>query len=466
MISKRRHNSTLLLLTLSLTATVASLQFTLTVPVLPELPTLLNISVSDSAWVVIATLLSSTVGTPIIARMADLYGRKRMLIVAIGLLVLGSIVAALGMTFAAILVGRVLQGFALAAVPIGVSLIHTHLPPTKANMGVALLSGTIGFGSALSLPLAGWLMSSFGLASIFWASAIGSGLCLLLVILVVPESAERLERKLAVGNTLLLVVWLTALMLLISKISDWGIASLESLSIGIIFTVTAFIWAKSSFKNPNAIIDLRQALEPTMLRINFASFLATFGMFAFNLVTIQQARAPMIDGMGLELPVLQAGLVVLPFAFAMILLTPLTGWSINRFGAKNMLILGTSIMAAGFFLRMGWNSGLASIIVASIISGVGTSFAFSAMPSLVTKAAPAAEHASANGVNSLVRSLSGAIASSAYALVLNIFPSSTDTQYLSVNGFYFTFLLSGIACLAAALIAVSINSKKLKQADL
>ena len=71
------------ILVLSLCGMVSALQFTLVIPLLPEFPQLLGISASDSSWLVTATLLTAAVGTPIIARMADMYGKRRMLLVSL-----------------------------------------------------------------------------------------------------------------------------------------------------------------------------------------------------------------------------------------------------------------------------------------------------------------------------------------------------------------------------------------------
>ena len=77
------------ILVLSLCGMVSALQFTLVIPLLPEFPDLLDISASDSSWLVTATLLTAAVGTPIIARMADMYGKRRMLLVSLGAMILG-----------------------------------------------------------------------------------------------------------------------------------------------------------------------------------------------------------------------------------------------------------------------------------------------------------------------------------------------------------------------------------------
>lgn len=442
-----------IILVLAMAAMVGSLQFTLTVPVLPEIPSVLDISIGNAAWLIIATLLASTVTTPITSRLADLFGRKKLLLTALLLLFLGSVIAAVGMTFLTVIIGRVLQGFATSVVPIGVSLIHSHTAPYQANMGVALLSGTVGMGSALGFPLSGLLMESFGLSGIFWASAVSSLVFIIAVWTIVPEAPQRLSTSLDPWNALLLATWLTALMLLISKSSEWGWNAPQTVISSAMAVVGFSLWLATSLRNPNAVINLRLASRRMMLHINLASFLATLGMFTNHLMTIQEARAPVETGIGLALPVASAGMVLLPFALTMMLLTPVTGWSINRFGARKSLASGAMVMGLGYIFRILLHQDLTSIIIGTVIVGAGTSFAFAAMPALISQASPPSQVASANGVNSLVRSFSGAVASSAYALILLVFPSAIDPQFISRTGLMLAFGIVAFGCFLAAVVA-------------
>lgn len=438
---------------LAFAAMVSSLQFTLMVPVLSDVPQALGVSASDATWLIIITLLASTVSTPIISRMADLYGRKRMMLVALGVLCAGSVIAAVGMTFTTVLIGRAMQGFANSLVPIGISLIHSHVNRKQANLGVALLSGTIGMGSTLGLPLSGLLMSTVGLSGIFWCSAIAGGVFIVLVAVIVPEAPDRLQRRFDPFGSVLLAIWLTSLTLLISKGADWAWPSAESIGWGGVGFVACAIWVWVSLGNRDAVIDVRLAMKPTMIRINAASFLATFGMFANHLITMQEARAPAETGIGLGLPVSAAGLLLLPFAIMMMALTPVTSWFLNRFGAHTALWAGAATMSLGFAFRTFVHADLTTVLIGTLIVGAGTAFAFASMPALVSLTSPAAELASANGVNALVRSFSGAIASSGFALVLSALPSTLDPQFLSEPGLMLAFGLVSLGCLAAALIA-------------
>src|SRR4051812_6271282 len=153
---------------LALSGTLVALMQTLVVPLLPDFPRILSVTPDDASWLVTATLLASAVATPIVSRSADMYGKRKMMVVCLAIMVAGSVMAALGGSFMWLIIGRTLQGFASALIPVGISIMRDELPKEKMGSAVALMSATLGIGSALGLPLAGLLYESLGWASIFW----------------------------------------------------------------------------------------------------------------------------------------------------------------------------------------------------------------------------------------------------------------------------------------------------------
>jgi MFS family permease len=120
---------------------------------------------------VTATLLAAAVVTPIIGRLGDMYGKRRMLLVSIGLLVMGSSVAGLSTTLAPLIVGRVLQGLAVGVIPLSISIMRDELPAEKIGSATAMMSASLGVGGAIGLPVAAFLAQSTDWHVLFWTSA-------------------------------------------------------------------------------------------------------------------------------------------------------------------------------------------------------------------------------------------------------------------------------------------------------
>ncbi|MCH6231648.1 MFS transporter [Microbacterium sp. CFH 31415] len=447
----RRERATIAVLALS--GMLSSLQFTLMVPALPDVPAALGVSANDASWVVTITLLAGTVGTPIVTRMADMYGRRRLLLICLALLAAGSALAAVGMTFPTVLVGRALQGFSASIVPIGISLMRDSMSRDRAVGGIALMSGTVGIGSALGLPLSGVLGSVGGLAAIFFFSAGAAALFVPLVWRIVPESPVLERERFDLTGALLLSAGLTALLLAISKGFVWGWTSPPILGCALVFVVAIAAWIPLQLRSPSPIVDLRTSLRRQVLLTNVAALFVTFGMFANHLLTTHEARAPIESGAGLGLPTILGGLTMLPSALAMVGLTPVAARMLRRRGGRETLMLGSAIITLAFVFRLLVHDGVVAVVLGAFLVGIGTAFAFAAMPTLISDAVPRDELAAANGLNSLVRSLSGAVTSSLFAMVIASMPWPGSPEFISGDGLAVAFAVTAAATAVGTAIA-------------
>lgn len=432
---------------------LSSLQFTLVVPVLPLIPELLGTTAADASWLMTVTLLVGVVGTPVITRLADMHGRRRMLLVAMGLLILGSLIAAVGSSFAAVMIGRALQGFGTAVVPIGIALMNSSVSPRRATFGIALMSGTLGIGSALGLAVAGPLVAWGGLPMIFWVSATVGAVFFALILLRVRETAATQGGAFDIVGAVLLTIGLTTLLLGISRGAQWGWAAPITLTMAAVAMVAMPVWMMWERRHRHPLVDVRVAMSSPILTINLASFVATFGMYANHLLTTQEALAPAASGYGLAAIGSTVGLYLLPSAVVMVLLSPVAARVILRFGGRTALMLGAGIMAVAFLFRMLVHSDALTVMIGSGLVGVGVAFAFASMPSLITASVPRAQIAAANGVNSVVRTLSGAVAAALFALVITLLPAPVDDSYLSHTALVLSFGVAAACGLATVIIA-------------
>jgi MFS family permease len=429
--SERERHERVVVALLAACGMLTSLQFTLIVPILPLIPELLDTTAADASWLITVTLLAGVVGTPVVTRLADMHGRRLLLLVSMGLLVAGSVIAAVIPGFTAVLIGRALQGFGTAVVPIGIGLLSALVSRRRAVLGIALMSGTLGMGSALGLVLAGPLLEWGGLPTVFWCSAVVGALFCVLIRLRIPEAPTGPARAFDLVGAALLALGLTALLLAISRGQYWGWTSPLTLALTLVAVATLALWLLWERRHPAPLIDVRTAMRAPILPINIASFFATFGMYANHLLTTQEALAPASTGYGLSTPTAAAGLFLLPSALTMILLAPVAARVITRFGGQRALLLGSSVMAVAFLFRLFFHGGAVPVLIGSALVGAGVAFAFAAMPSLITVSVPADQVATANGVNSVIRTLSGAVAAALFAFVIAALPSLPDPSFLS-----------------------------------
>ncbi|WP_051423060.1 MFS transporter [Arthrobacter sp. MA-N2] len=452
-----RPSSTAITAVLALSGTLVALMQTLVVPLLPDFPGILGVSADDASWLVTATLLASAVATPIVSRSADMYGKRKMMVVCLAIMVAGSVMAAVGASFVWLIIGRTLQGFATALIPVGISIMRDELPKEKMGSAVALMSATLGIGSALGLPLAGVLYQSLGWASIFWVSAAAGTLLLVAVVLVVPESKVRTPGRFDYAGALVLSAALAALLLAISKGGSWGWRSESVLLLFLTAAILLTVWVPYELKVSQPMVDLRTSARRPVLMTNVASLLIGFAMFANMLLTTQQLQLPASTGYGFELSVITAGLCMVPSGLAMVIFAPISGRIIRVFGGKTALMAGAAVMIAGYVGRVFFYDSIASVIIGSTVVSVGTAIAYASMPTLIMGAVPITETASANGLNSLVRSIGTSTSSAAVAAVLTSVTLTVGSKRLpAFDAFKDVFWMAVLASAASILAAVFI----------
>ena len=442
------------ILVLSLCGMVSALQFTLVIPLLPEFPRLLDISASDSSWLVTATLLTAAVGTPIIARMADMYGKRRMLLVSLGAMILGSVICALEVSFVTMIVGRALQGFGAALIAVGISILRDKLPPERIGTAVALMSATMGIGSALGLPLAGVLSDWLGWHSIFWFGAVTGAVLVVALLVVVEESPVRTPGRFDVAGAVVLSAALVCLLLPISKGSAWGWGEPRVVGLLVASLLLLAVWVPLELRVNQPMVDLRTSAQRPVLMTNLASVFAGMAMFVNMLVTVQVLQQPVATGAGFGLGVTAAGLAMVPSGLAMVAMSPIAGWSLARWGGRAVLLVGAGLMGLTYVGRVFYADSVTAVVIGSTLVGIGTALAFAAMPTLIMSSVPITETASANGLNSLVRSIGTSLASTLVAAIMASYTVEVGGTYFATQGAFRAVLVLG-AVAAAICVALA-----------
>lgn len=403
--------------TLALCGTVVSLQQTLVLPVLPDLPRLLNTTADNASWLITATLLVGAVATPTLSRLADMFGKKRLMLVALAVMVGGSMLGALSDGLPLLITGRALQGVGVALIPVGIAIMRDELPRHRVPLGVALMSATLAIGAGAGLPLAGLIVEHMDWHSIFWVTGVAGALMFIAVTVVLPESPVRTRGSFDYPGAVLLSVALTALLLALTNGAQWGWTSRPTslLALGGIVLLGAWIPLQLRVRSP--LVDVRVAARPAVLLVNIASVLLGFAMFANLLVTTQLLQQPSSTGYGLGLDILHTGLWMAPSALVFGAMAPVAASVTRRLGPQTTLLAGALAMSASYLARVFLSHELWQIVAGSVVVGVGTSMTFAAMPTLIMRAVPVTETASATGLNALLRSIGTASSSAALVAV-------------------------------------------------
>jgi EmrB/QacA subfamily drug resistance transporter len=433
---------------------VVSLMQTLVIPIVPELPRYLDASPSNAAWAITATLLAAAVATPVVGRLGDMFGKRRMLLVSIVLLVSGSVVCALSDSLVPMIVGRTLQGLAAAVVPLGISIMRDALPAERLAGSTALMSASLGVGGALGLPAAAFIADRYDWHMLFWISAALGVVALALVVLIVPESKVRTGGSFDLLGSLGLSAALVPLLLAVSKGGDWGWTSGATLGLFAAAVVVFLVWGRYELRTAQPLVDLRTTARRQVLFTNLASVALGFSMFAMSLVLPQVLQLPEQTGYGLGKSMLAVGLILAPQGLVMMAMSAVSAAITKAKGPKVTLMIGAVVVAAGYGLSVVLMSEVWHIVLVACVIGGGVGFAYGAMPALIMGAVPASETAAANSLNTLMRSMGTSFASALAGVILAQMTTGFGGYALpSENGFKTVMALGAGAALLAFFLA-------------
>lgn len=399
---------------------VGILSQALLIPLLGDLPARLEVSGEAASWAMTICLVAAAVATPVSGRFADLVGRKRVLVCCLVASTVGSVLCASGDHYPLMLAGRALQGASSAVIPLGISALAEIAVGIGLQRGAALISATMGIGTAGGVAFSGLIAAVADWTVVFWVAA-GLGLLVTAaVVLVVPApvagpDAEKVRASFDGVGCVLLSVGLTTALLAVTNGSRWGSVSPATLGCAVGGLLVLVVWWRWERRTTDPLVDLDSAIEPRMALVQSASVLAGVAMFTHVLVLPVLLQRP-VDGAAAT--VLVAGLCLVPAGVAMMLAAPLGSWLVGRRGARWALAAGLACSATGYAASAASVRWPAAVVVASLVIGVGIGLSFATLPFLVVRLTAPEAVGAANGLNTLMRMIGASVSSAVIGALL------------------------------------------------
>jgi EmrB/QacA subfamily drug resistance transporter len=339
------HPAALILLTTSLGVLIAQIDTSVVNLAVARIGVDLGVGVTALQWVIDAynlvyASLLLTAGT-----LADLYGRRRIFALGIGLITLGSFVCGLAPNTLVLIGGRAVAGLGAALeVPTSLAILAIAYPDTnKRTQALGLWASCNGLAFVIGPTLGGVLINAAGWRSIFLLIIPLCIAALALTATAVPESKHPEGRQLDLPGQALAAAALGALSLGVIEGPRWGWGSIGSLSAFAISIAAMLLFLRRQTSDA--------ALAPLALFSNsaFSASLGaaaamTFGMYAMLFLTplyLQSARGD---------TALAAGIELLPLSIAFVAVSQMSGRIANRFGPRLPMTAGMTMMGAGLFL--------------------------------------------------------------------------------------------------------------------
>jgi len=402
---------------LALGALDYGLETSIVLPALPKLAEHYHASVIGIAWFATGFLLAAAIAIPLSARLGDMVGKKRMILLSLALIAAGSLLSALTHSIGPAIAGRVLQGLGAGIGPLTLGLARDIAGPLELPRVVGAVIGSSNVGAGVGFLVGGLLVDAFSAPAIFWF-LFGTAVALFVgVTLLVPDTPIRGRHSLDPRATVLLAAGLAALLLAISKGQAWGWNSLRIalLFAGAAVALALFAWSELHAREP--LIDLRLVARRPFSATNTIALLFGFSFFIALFVVPQLGALPSKSG-GLGLSVTQVGLVLSATSVAGFFSATGVGRLNDRIGPAPLVAAGAACGALSYVLLAFAHGTVALVVVGCVGAGLGWGTIPTALYPIVLRNAGADRTATAPGVTALSRNVGSATGTTVAAAVV------------------------------------------------
>lgn len=361
---------------------------TMIIPAIPDLVKDFNIPYNTTAWILTAYLIAGAVATPIVGKLSDIYGKKRILLLVMIIYTAGTSVGIISNDISSMIILRTIQGIGMSVFPIAFTVIREKFPENKLSIAQGILTSIFAAGGVIGLSLGATTIEYFGWHSTFISI---SPFALILTLIIrrfihvkelkennnynITKSRKNIDIKGAIALTTSISSFLISITLLGNSDSkDFNNIdnNVINFSLIILFSVLSivsiFIFSLIQRRTHIPLIDLNLLKHRILLPTNILLMTIGISMFMIYQTISILIRNPPPSGFGGS--AIDAANVQLPFMIISLIISVLSGFLISRYGNIKPTIIGSVISVIGFSSLFMYHSTEFEIIInLSIIAG-------------------------------------------------------------------------------------------------
>lgn len=430
------------------------------IPLLPLIGHNLHIAPGATSWLVTASLLSGAICLAVLTRLADIIGKRRVIVICLVMSLAGSVLGWVATDLTMLIIARVLMGAVLPMLALPEAVASDTMAPRRAQVTIGAIHAGTGIGISAGLVLGA--LAGAGDASwrtFFVVGTVASLLGIAGTLLFVQESPARAKARLDLVGASLLSVGLIGVLLAFSEGPTWGWGSARVLIVGIGGLIVLAGWWRTQRVLSQPLISVQHLLRPD-IRIPYAiTFLVAFGVYAALTALSRLAQMPTETGFGYGYRTLQVAWYAIPQGLGAVAGLVIIRRLVPRGRAVSALACGVGAVVVGFLLfglltrRPGWT--MAGLMVYS--AGMAVSLAVTQI--IIVRAVSAAESGIALGLSVVLYAVGNTVGS---AVVGVLFSSNTigHTTLPTLAAFRWGFALSGLAALVALGLCIPLARRR------
>lgn len=429
-------------------------------PMLTDIARSLGIHDADVNWLEGAQLMLSALVVPAFAKLGDMVGHKRMLLVSTGITAAASLALPFATSFPVFLAIWALQGFYVVWLPLEIALIWSRARAAGQRSSITmkaagLLVAALEFGAISGALIGGVLIDTLPLTTVLLLPGIVVTVCFFVILFGVKESPNPAGGRLDTVGLVLISIALIAFTGGLSLLRTYGVDSLMAWGVVLLGLLLVIPFALWELKHPDPLIDVRLFRSPAL-----APVFITAGLFG---VSVLGAQAPLSTfartnpdevGYGLGTTGFATSLIIGIYLIAMII-GALSYTSLARaITPRFTLMIAAGFIGVGYLLFLPFHETYSQLLTNMVLAGIGSGALVAALPSAAAAAAPASQTGVATGLTNSVKTVGGAVASCVFgiALLQHAVGSTTESTAGSLSGYMTVWTVCGVTALVAAAI--------------
>ncbi|MEZ3180281.1 MFS transporter [Streptomyces pimonensis] len=430
-------------------------------PTLPLLQRELDMSPAEGALLSIVLLITGALVTPLAGKFGDRYGGKRILILLMAVVSVGGLVSALAPNLPVLLLGQVLQGAMVGALPLSFIVVRKNLPAGESKVAIGVVSGLFVGGGMVGTLMAGPVAEALSRHWMFALPTIAVIGATLLVHRLMPNDPPGRSDDAGIDwpGLLLLSGTLVTLMLVLALAPDLASRPLVLCALVVALAASVTGWVAVERRAAAPMIDLRMLARPAIWKACALTFVICLGT-SMAVYLVPQLFDETGDGYGFGASATQIGFFLLPGAIAATLAGPLGGIGDRRFGSRAVVTAGVVLTAASLVALAAVHTEVWHLVVGKALIALANGLCVTAM---MTSTATSVDRGDTGIATSLIlvsRVLGYAVGGQlSGALLTAATPSGSD---VAAESAYVTgFVIAG-AVTASALLVTRTMDKGVK----
>ncbi len=440
----------IILLNMALMAMMVMFVEIMLVPALPIIAQEFPQDAHWVSWVLAAYMLVGAVATPLLGRMGDLYGKKRIMIVAMSVYVLGLIGCALSWSIPSLIGFRAVQGVGMGMFSLAFGIVRDTFPTRVIPVAMGIISAMFSVGVSIGLLGGGFIVQTFSWRDCYYIVTPLLAMMVLVAWKTIRDDKLESTSGLDLPGSALLGGSVFLLLLSLTQGGDWGYTDWKILGLltsSVVGFLAFVIWEK---RTATPIVRLKLMMNKGVLGANLVALFMGLSMFLLFQTLPFFLRSPgSLGGFGID-DAFVIGLFMFPSALTQLFFAPAAGaWS-KRIGADKILSTGMGISTLAIVMLIVWHGQDWQIWASQAVFGVGMGMAMVSLINVIAMAAPRAEFGIASGMNTLFRVIGGSVGPvlaaaimSSYAVMVLLPGYPSPMEMTSEHGYVVCWIVGG-----------------------